>query len=111
LGSYTLSEQISNQISLNSYISLVTTLSLAVGAVFELPIVVYFLSKIGLVTPGFMRQYRKHAYIFILILAGFITPSPDVTTQMMVTFPMILLYEVSIMISRRVEKQQLKSEL
>ena len=71
------------------------------GLIFELPIVVYFLSKIGLVSPAFMKKYRRHSIIIILLLAAFITP-PDVVTQFLIAIPIFILYEVSILISKRV---------
>jgi sec-independent protein translocase protein TatC len=77
------------------------------GLVFELPVVVYFLSKVGLVTPEFMRTYRRHAFVLILIVASVITP-PDVMTQFLIGIPLYLLYEVSIYISRRVTKKMAK---
>jgi sec-independent protein translocase protein TatC len=87
LGSYQVSEIVKNQINLGSYISTVTMLTLATGFVFELPIVVYFLTKAGLITPAFMKQYRKHSFIIALIIGAVITP-PDVTSQLLVTLPM-----------------------
>lgn len=104
LGTYQVSEQVANQIGLGSFISTITTTTLATGLVFELPIVVYFLTKIGVLTPGFMRVYRKHAVVLILILAAIITP-PDVTSQILVTIPILLLYEISIFISAFVLKK------
>jgi sec-independent protein translocase protein TatC len=101
LGSYQVSSSVANQISLTSFISTVTTVSFATGIIFELPILVYFLTKIGLLTPSFMRIYRKHAIVLILILAAIITP-PDVTSQILVLLPLILLYEISIKISTKV---------
>ncbi|MEP7171517.1 MAG: twin-arginine translocase subunit TatC [Bacteroidota bacterium] len=110
LGSYQVSEQVKNQISLDSYISTITFLTFASGIVFELPIVIYFLSKIGIVTPKFMRTYRKHAIVIILIVAAVITPSPDVTSQILVAIPLYLLYEISIFVSVMVvKKQEVKS--
>ena len=108
LGNYQVSKMVENNFTMDSYISTVTTLSLAAGLVFELPIVVYFLTKIGIVTPQFMRKYRKHAIVVILIVAGVITPSPDVTSQMLVAFPLYFLYEASIFVSRFVIKKQSK---
>ena len=104
LGSYTVSEEVKNSISLNSYITTITTLTLAAGIVFELPILVYFLSKIGILTPQFMRHYRKHAIVIILIIAAIITP-PDVASQILVTIPILILYEISIFISGFVVKK------
>ncbi len=91
--------------TLDDYISLISTMTLVAGAVFELPIVVYFLSRLGLLTPAFMRKYRKYAVVIILIAAAIITPSPDVTSQMVVAIPMYLLYEVSIFVSAYVVKK------
>jgi len=79
------SETIRNQIDLNSYFSTISTLVLASGIVFELPILIYFLTKIGVVTPDSLRQYRKHAIVGILLLAAVITP-PDVSSQVLVFF-------------------------
>ena len=108
LGSYQVSSTVANQITLSSFISTVTTVSFANGIIFELPILVYFLTKIGLLTPEFMRLYRKHAIVVILILAAIITP-PDVTSQILVSLPLIVLYEISIKISARVIKNQKKN--
>ena len=108
LGSYQVSSSVTNQISLTSFISTVTTVSFATGIVFELPVLTYFLTKIGLLTPDFMRVYRKHAIVVILILAAIITP-PDVTSQILVLLPLIVLYEISIKISQRVVRNQEKS--
>jgi sec-independent protein translocase protein TatC len=108
LGSYQVSSSVANQITLSSFISTVTTVSFANGIIFELPILVYFLTKIGLLTPEFMRVYRKHAIVVILIFAAVITP-PDVTSQILVSLPLIVLYEISIKISARVIKNQKKN--
>ena len=91
--------------SLASYVSYMTMFTLPTGMVFQLPVVVYFLSKVGLVTPDFMRKYRKHAFIVILILAAAITP-PDVITQLLIGIPLYFLYEISITISKKVTQQQ-----
>jgi len=109
LGSYQVSDIVENQISLTSFISTVTTVSFANGIIFELPILVYFLSKLGLITPDFMRVYRKHSMVVILILSSIITP-PDITSQVLVSLPLILLYEISIRISARVIKNQEKQK-
>ena len=105
LGSYQVSQTVANQISLTSFISTVTTVSLANGIIFELPVLVYFLTKIGLLTPDFMRVYRKHAMVLTLVLSAIITP-PDITSQILVSFPLVLLYELGIKISSRVIKNQ-----
>ncbi len=107
LGSYQVSSTVANQISLTSFIATVITVSFANGIIFELPILVYFLTKIGLLTPGFMRVYRKHAMVVVLILSAIITP-PDITSQILVSLPLIILYEMSIKISARVIKNQEK---
>jgi len=83
----------------DDYVSLISTMTLVSGIIFEMPVLVYFLTRMTLLTPGFMRKYRKHAMIVILIAAAVITPSPDVTSQMVVAVPMYLLYEISIFVS------------
>lgn len=103
LGSYHVSDEVANTINLGSYISVITMISLAAGIIFELPMVIYFLSKLGLMTPAFMKKYRKHALVVILILSAVITP-PDVTSQIIIAIPVLMLYEISIGISRRVNK-------
>lgn len=91
--------------TLDDYISLISTMTLVSGIVFEMPILVYFLTRLTLLTPEFMRKYRKYAVVVILIAAAVITPSPDVTSQMVVAVPMYLLYEVSIFVSAYVVKK------
>ncbi len=103
LGSYQVSEEVSNTINLSSYVTLISMLVLAAGIIFELPMLVYVLSKIGLVTPAYMRAYRKHAFVAILVVSAIITP-PDVTSQVLITIPLIILYEISIFISAKVYK-------
>ena len=109
LGSYQVSSYVSNSIGLSSFVSTVTTISFANGLIFELPMFVYFLTKIGLLTPEFMRRYRKHAIVLTLVLSAIITP-PDVTSQILVSLPLIILYEISIKISKRVLRNQEKNE-
>ncbi len=101
LGSYQVSSEVANQISLTSFIMTVATISFANGIVFELPILVYFLTKAGLITPEFMRKYRKHSMILILLLSAIITP-PDVISQILLALPLLVLYEISINISARI---------
>lgn len=91
--------------TLDDYISLISTMTLVSGVIFELPILVYFLTRLTLLTPDFMRKYRKYAVVVILIVAAVITPSPDVTSQMVVAIPMYLLYEISIFVSAYVVKK------
>jgi sec-independent protein translocase protein TatC len=110
LGSYNVSTQVLNQINLDSYISTFTSVVLASGVVFELPIVIYFLSKAGLITPKFLIQYRRHAIVLILIVAAIITP-PDIFSQILVTLPLYLLFELGIVISKRVTSSKDKSLL
>jgi sec-independent protein translocase protein TatC len=105
LYNYKISDVVKNVPTLGSYVSLITSIVLASGLLFELPVLVYFLSRIGLVTASFLKRYRKHAVIVILLVAGIITP-PDIFSQIMVSLPLFLLYEVSIVISKRVEKKR-----
>lgn len=102
LANYSISDSINNTITIQSYLSFVATLSLGCGIVFELPMIVLILSKIGILTPHFMRATRRYAIIIILILAAIITPTPDILTMLTVSGPMFLLYELSILISARV---------
>ena len=110
LGSYTVSAEVTNLIDLNSFITTVSTVTLSTGLIFELPILVYFLAKIGVITPDWMRKYRRHAFVVTLILAAIITP-PDISSQVLVAFPIVLLYELSIKICARVVKNQEKERL
>ncbi len=96
-------------VSVDNYISFMLSLILGAGLVFELPMISYFLSKIGLLTPQFMRKYRKHAIVAILIISALVTPTPDVLTQTLLAAPMILLYEVSIFISKIVQHNKRKT--
>jgi len=104
LGSYQVSGLVENQIALRSYITTVTTITLGVGLLFELPILVYFLSKINVLTPNLMRKNRKVAIIIIIALSALITP-PDVISQILVGLPILVLYEFSIIISARVYRK------
>ncbi len=107
LGTYHVSESVVNQISLSSYISTVVSVTFAVGIVFELPILVYFLTKIGILTPDFMKKNRKYMYVIMLIVSAIITP-PDMFSQILVVFPLIALYEFSIGVSNRIYKKHLE---
>ena len=109
LGNYRVSDEVINQFDLDSYISLVRTSVLACGIVFELPILMYILTKIGLVTPEILRKYRKFALIIVLVLSAIITP-PDIVSQIIVAIPILVLYEVSIYISKVVIRNQEKEE-
>ena len=105
LGGYSISNQITDQINTRSYINTITSICFASGIVFLMPVFAYFLSKVGILTPNFMKTYRKHAYVVMLLLAAIITP-PDVFSQIMVALPLAFLYEVGIIISRRVVKKR-----
>lgn len=110
LGSYFVSSEVSNNIDLSSYISLVRAAALSSGIVFELPIIIYILTKLGLVTPAILKQYRKYAFVAILIISAIITP-PDIASQIIVAIPVVILYEVSIKICGYVLKKQAKKEM
>jgi sec-independent protein translocase protein TatC len=92
-------------IAINEYISFLLSLILGAGLVFELPMITYFLTKIGLLTPAFMRKYRRHSIVGILIISAVVTPTPDILTQTLLAAPMILLYEVSIFISKFAQRK------
>jgi sec-independent protein translocase protein TatC len=100
---------VENSPTLNSFITYMLMFTAPAGLIFELPIVVYFLSKVGLLTPATMRAYRKHAVIGILVLAALITP-PDVVTQFLIGVPLFILYEISIFVSARVEAQEAEED-
>jgi sec-independent protein translocase protein TatC len=101
LGTYQVSANVENLINLNSYISSVTSMVFSVGVVFELPVIVYVLAKVGLITGSFMKKNRKYAIVIILIVAAIITPSTDMFSQLLVSLPLYILYEVSIGIAKR----------
>ena len=106
LASFKLDESIQNQFDITDYLSLLSTMTLACGVTFQLPMIAYVLSQVGVLTPAFMRDYRRHAIVVILILAAIITPSPDMISQLLVTLPLLGLYEVSILVSARVVKRR-----
>jgi sec-independent protein translocase protein TatC len=110
LGNFQVSNEVTNQITITSYLSSIATISLGTGIVFELPIVIFILSKLGIMTPQFMRSTRRYAFILILVIAAIVTPTPDVMTMLAVTFPLLLLYEISIIVSENVQKRRLKKE-
>ena len=109
LGTYNVSSEISNEIDISSYISLVRSSALASGIIFELPIIIYFLTKIGLVTPQLLKKYRKFALVIVLVLSAIITP-PDIASQVIVAIPILLLYQISIYISKVVVRNQKRKE-
>lgn len=105
VATFKVSDLVLNQFTLDSYIGLVKTSVLASGLFFELPIIIYFLTKLGLVTPTFLRTYRKYAIVLVLVVAAIVTP-PDVVSQTIVAIPMLLIYEASIFISVLVTKNK-----
>lgn len=105
LGTYQVSSLVENQIALRSYISTVSGVTFATGLVFELPVLVYFFARIGVLTSSMMRKNRKISFVIILVLSAIITP-PDIFSQIMVGLPLYVLYEISIFISKAVEKNQ-----
>jgi sec-independent protein translocase protein TatC len=104
-GSYQMSSKIENIFTVNSYMSTILSTVFYCGLFFLLPVVTYLLTKIGLFDSAFLKKYRKHAIVIILILAAIITP-PDVISQIIVSIPILILYEIGIVVSKRVEKQK-----
>ena len=104
LGTYQVSYEVANQISLQSYISMFTWLILIMGVVFEMPSLAVILSKIGILTKSFLKKYRRHAFVVMLVVAAFITPSGDPFTLMAVGLPLYGLYELSILVCRDFDK-------
>jgi len=109
LGTYQVSKEVLNEIDISSFISTVRASVIACGIMFELPIIIYFLTKVGLVTPEILTKYRKIALVLVLILSAIITP-PDVASQIIVAVPVLILYQLSIFISARVLKNQARKE-
>ncbi|MBN1158672.1 MAG: twin-arginine translocase subunit TatC [Bacteroidales bacterium] len=105
LYNYQVSDAVRNIPTLSSYVGLVAAIVLASGVLFELPVLVYFLSRIGMLTPEFLKTYRRHAIVVILLVSAIITP-PDIFSQVMVCIPLLVLYEISIGISRRVNRRR-----
>ena len=108
MSNYTISEEVFNDFDLNSYIGLLRASVLSSGFIFELPILIFFLTRIGLVTPNFLQKNRKFAIVIVLSISAIITP-PDLTSQIIVTIPVLILYEISIKVSKRVIKKQQKN--
>jgi sec-independent protein translocase protein TatC len=108
LYNYQITDAIQNNFTLESHIGLVTNMILGVSALFELPVIIYFLAKIGIITPAFLKKYRKHALVFVLIIAAIITP-PDVASQIIVSIPVLILYEISIKVAAIVIKRKQKN--
>jgi sec-independent protein translocase protein TatC len=110
LTNYTISPDIQNTFTIDSYLTSVATLTLVSGIVFQLPVLVFILATLGILTPKFMREKRRFAIIIIMIIAMLVTPTPDVTTMLVISTPLFLLYEVSIGVAARVQKRKLKKE-
>lgn len=109
LGTYQVSDAVANNVSLSSYISTVVSVSLSVGIVFELPVFVFFFTRLGILTPDYLKRNRKYTLVILLVIAAIITP-PDIFSQVMVVIPLLGLYELSIVISGRVYRKR-QSEL
>ncbi len=105
---FEISDVIENNFKLEAYISLITNTLIGVALLFELPVVIFFFTKIGLITPEFLRKYRKHSLVVVLVLSAIITP-PDVASQVIVSVPIMILYEISIYVSQYVLKKQNKN--
>jgi len=109
LATYTISDMIVNEFDITSYVSTIVTVVFGSGLLFQLPVVIYFLTKMGIISPAFLRKYRKHSIVGILIIAAIVTP-PDPISQTLIAIPLYLLFEISIAIAARVEKAKLKEE-
>jgi sec-independent protein translocase protein TatC len=110
LANYRISDMISNEFDITSYVSTIVGVVFGCGLLFQLPVVMYFLTRIGIVTPTFLRQYRKHSIIIILLVGAIVTPSADPFSQMLISFPLYLLYEISIFISAGVVRSKAREE-
>lgn len=110
LANYSISDMISNEFDITSYVSTITILVLSSGLLFQLPIVIFFLTKVGIVTPQLLRTYRKHAVVAILVIGAVITPSSDPLSLSLISIPLYFLYEISIFISRIELKRKQKRE-
>jgi len=107
---FSISKMVQNQFTIDSYISMIKTSVIASGLFFELPVIIYFLTKLGLVTPLFLRKYRKYSVVIVLLISAIVTP-PDVVSQIIVAIPMLLIYEASIFISVFVYKNKTKENV
>lgn len=99
------STAIKNQFAIDEYMSIIISVMLTAGLVFELPMISFFLSKLGILKPSFMRKYRKHAFVIIIIAAAFLTPGTDPVSQIILAVPLVVLYEISILISKLSQKK------
>ena len=107
---FTVSPDIENTFQIDSYLSTVLTLTIGTGIIFQLPVVIYILSKLGVMTPQFMRKSRRYAAVLILVISAIVTPTADPYTMLIVALPLFLLYELSIMISANIQKKKLIAE-
>lgn len=110
LGNWQMTEEIKNNITINSYLKTVVSTVFFTGLFFLLPVIIQIFSKLGIVTPAFLRKYRKHSFVGVLIIAAIITP-PDLFTQVVVSIPILLLYELGIIISKRIENKRIKDSM
>ncbi len=114
LANYQISDMIVNEFDITSYVGTIVGVVFGSGVLFQLPVVMFFLTKVGIVTPGFLRQYRKHAIVIILIIGAIVTPTADPLSQSLISVPLYLLYEISILISasvlRRKEREDAEEE-
>lgn len=108
LTGFTVSKEIENTFTISSYLSSISTLTIGSGIIFQLPVVIYILSKFGIMTPAFMRASRRYAIVLILVIAAIVTPTPDIITMLVVAMPLFVLYEVSIFISANIERKRNK---
>lgn len=108
--SFQIDENIENRWTIGSYLDTMVPLILGSGLAFQLPLVMFFLSKVGIVSASYLKSVRKYAIVIIIIVAGIITPGPDVISQLTVALPLLLLYEISIILCRRVEKERKEEE-
>ena len=99
------SQTIENQFAIDEYMSIIISVMLAAGFIFELPMISFFLTKLGILTPVFMKKYRRHAVVIILVLAAFLTPGADPVSQVVLAVPLVILYEISIIISKVSQKK------
>jgi sec-independent protein translocase protein TatC len=109
LASYSVSDTIKNQFTIGSYLSMVATITLIIGIVFELPILIYILASLGILTGTFMKKTRRYSVVILLIVGAIISPSPDFLTTMIATIPLFALYEVGIVVASTVEKRRAKA--
>jgi sec-independent protein translocase protein TatC len=108
LTGFTVSKEIENTFTISSYLSSISTLTIGSGIIFQLPVIIYILSKFGIMTPAFMRASRRYAVVCILVIAAIVTPTPDIITMLVVSLPLFILYEVSIFISANIERKRNK---